>query len=125
MHRLPVQAFLSLLRNFYLLSRGNDSNFTKITHFFSCVSPQIAVNWGKNGKKDKLIFKKHVLVTLSAVCLFSICAGDLHSEINTKYKVSIFHVCFRRVTGGELFEDIVAREYYSEADARYTKLAQN
>lgn len=23
-----------------------------------------------------------------------------------------------RVTGGELFEDIVAREYYSEADAR-------
>jgi len=26
-------------------------------------------------------------------------------------------VCVR-VTGGELFEDIVAREYYSEADAR-------
>lgn len=25
---------------------------------------------------------------------------------------------FCRVTGGELFEDIVAREYYSEADAR-------
>ena len=25
---------------------------------------------------------------------------------------------FSRVTGGELFEDIVAREYYSEADAR-------
>ena len=24
-----------------------------------------------------------------------------------------------RVTGGELFEDIVAREFYSEADARY------
>ncbi len=24
----------------------------------------------------------------------------------------------RSVTGGELFEDIVAREYYSEADAR-------
>lgn len=24
------------------------------------------------------------------------------------------------VTGGELFEDIVAREYYSEADARYS-----
>jgi hypothetical protein len=23
------------------------------------------------------------------------------------------------VTGGELFEDIVAREYYSEADARW------
>lgn len=29
--------------------------------------------------------------------------------------------CFR-VTGGELFEDIVAREYYSEADARYVYL---
>ena len=28
-----------------------------------------------------------------------------------------FVVCFR-VTGGELFEDIVAREFYSEADAR-------
>lgn len=28
-------------------------------------------------------------------------------------------VCSRRVTGGELFEDIVAREYYSEADARW------
>jgi len=25
---------------------------------------------------------------------------------------------FYRVTGGELFEDIVAREFYSEADAR-------
>jgi len=24
-----------------------------------------------------------------------------------------------RVTGGELFEDIVAREFYSESDARY------
>lgn len=28
-------------------------------------------------------------------------------------------VCVCSVTGGELFEDIVAREYYSEADARY------
>lgn len=28
-------------------------------------------------------------------------------------------VCACSVTGGELFEDIVAREYYSEADARY------
>lgn len=30
---------------------------------------------------------------------------------------SELNLCFR-VTGGELFEDIVAREYYSEADAR-------
>lgn len=29
----------------------------------------------------------------------------------------MFHI-ITRVTGGELFEDIVAREYYSEADAR-------
>uniref|UniRef100_A0A3B5A416 calcium/calmodulin-dependent protein kinase n=1 Tax=Stegastes partitus TaxID=144197 RepID=A0A3B5A416_9TELE len=28
-------------------------------------------------------------------------------------------VCVHRVTGGELFEDIVAREYYSEADASH------
>lgn len=30
-----------------------------------------------------------------------------------------FPLYFRSVTGGELFEDIVAREYYSEADARW------
>lgn len=30
----------------------------------------------------------------------------------------IIPLCVYRVTGGELFEDIVAREYYSEADAR-------
>ena len=29
-----------------------------------------------------------------------------------------FDVLFFSVTGGELFEDIVAREFYSEADAR-------
>lgn len=27
------------------------------------------------------------------------------------------------VTGGELFEDIVAREYYSEADARWVQFS--
>lgn len=32
-----------------------------------------------------------------------------------------FRVLSRRVTGGELFEDIVAREYYSEADARWVR----
>ncbi|KAK2504106.1 hypothetical protein MC885_013427 [Smutsia gigantea] len=30
-----------------------------------------------------------------------------------------YFVCLHRVTGGELFEDIVAREYYSEADASH------
>lgn len=32
--------------------------------------------------------------------------------------VTSFVLLLSRVTGGELFEDIVAREYYSEADAR-------
>ena len=32
--------------------------------------------------------------------------------------VAQFHGRSSRVTGGELFEDIVAREFYSEADAR-------
>jgi len=34
--------------------------------------------------------------------------------------VYLVKVGFFRVTGGELFEDIVAREFYSEADARYS-----
>lgn len=34
--------------------------------------------------------------------------------------LNFIFVC--RVTGGELFEDIVAREFYSEADARYLLL---
>lgn len=33
-------------------------------------------------------------------------------------KKSFGIICLYSVTGGELFEDIVAREYYSEADAR-------
>jgi len=35
------------------------------------------------------------------------------------YLYVLFHVIFLRVTGGELFEDIVAREFYSEADASH------
>lgn len=35
-------------------------------------------------------------------------------------QVFILSVSVYSVTGGELFEDIVAREYYSEADARYS-----
>lgn len=34
------------------------------------------------------------------------------------YGIHMFMLMPFRVTGGELFEDIVAREYYSEADAR-------
>ncbi|RWS22027.1 calcium/calmodulin-dependent protein kinase type II alpha chain-like protein [Leptotrombidium deliense] len=39
----------------------------------------------------------------------------LHDSIQEGYHYLIFDL----VTGGELFEDIVAREYYSEADASH------
>jgi hypothetical protein len=32
--------------------------------------------------------------------------------------VTVLNVTRHRVTGGELFDEIVAREYYSENDAR-------
>lgn len=38
------------------------------------------------------------------------------------YGIHMFILILFRVTGGELFEDIVAREYYSEADARLVSL---
>lgn len=40
----------------------------------------------------------------------------LHSNIKT---VTNYYLIFDLVTGGELFEDIVAREYYSENDASH------
>ncbi|KAB5518651.1 hypothetical protein PHYPO_G00168410 [Pangasianodon hypophthalmus] len=39
----------------------------------------------------------------------------LHDSISEE---GFHYLVFDLVTGGELFEDIVAREYYSEADAR-------
>lgn len=36
--------------------------------------------------------------------------------------VTMFSKIHFRVTGGELFDDIVAREFYSEADARWITL---
>lgn len=47
----------------------------------------------------------------AAVCL-SLLSTNVHPAPATFFPSP-------RVTGGELFEDIVAREYYSEADARY------
>uniref|UniRef100_A0A3P8ZH91 calcium/calmodulin-dependent protein kinase n=1 Tax=Esox lucius TaxID=8010 RepID=A0A3P8ZH91_ESOLU len=41
--------------------------------------------------------------------------GEFNSSVDQLGHSSRFH----RVTGGELFEDIVAREYYSEADASH------
>jgi len=42
-------------------------------------------------------------------------AVRLHASIAEE---GYHYLVFDLVTGGELFEDIVAREYYSEADAR-------
>uniref|UniRef100_A0ACB8ETG3 Uncharacterized protein n=1 Tax=Sphaerodactylus townsendi TaxID=933632 RepID=A0ACB8ETG3_9SAUR len=42
------------------------------------------------------------------------CAVRLHESISEE---GFHYLVFDLVTGGELFEDIVAREYYSEADA--------
>lgn len=44
------------------------------------------------------------------------CVFKLTQDQRRELGDSLVHVY--RVTGGELFEDIVAREYYSEADAR-------
>lgn len=46
-------------------------------------------------------------------CLFTLARSDIWM-----LKAIVF-VQFSRVTGGELFEDIVAREFYSEADASH------
>uniref|UniRef100_A0A9J7XH90 calcium/calmodulin-dependent protein kinase n=1 Tax=Cyprinus carpio carpio TaxID=630221 RepID=A0A9J7XH90_CYPCA len=48
-----------------------------------------------------------------------ICRLLKHPNIGKLFDVLTLNVNFFRVTGGELFEDIVAREYYSEADASH------
>uniref|UniRef100_A0A8C1ALT6 calcium/calmodulin-dependent protein kinase n=1 Tax=Cyprinus carpio carpio TaxID=630221 RepID=A0A8C1ALT6_CYPCA len=48
-----------------------------------------------------------------------ICRLLKHPNIGKLSDVLTLNVNFFRVTGGELFEDIVAREYYSEADASH------
>uniref|UniRef100_A0A673KMB3 calcium/calmodulin-dependent protein kinase n=1 Tax=Sinocyclocheilus rhinocerous TaxID=307959 RepID=A0A673KMB3_9TELE len=48
-----------------------------------------------------------------------ICRLLKHPNIGKLSDVLTLNVNFSRVTGGELFEDIVAREYYSEADASH------
>ncbi|XP_056448341.1 calcium/calmodulin-dependent protein kinase type II subunit beta-like [Gadus chalcogrammus] len=45
----------------------------------------------------------------------------LHDSISEE---GFHYLLFDLVTGGELFEDIVAREYYSEADASLTRVSQ-
>lgn len=56
------------------------------------------------------------------ICDFTLHFVSTHVfSFQCSHYFSVCHfICFSsRVTGGELFEDIVAREYYSEADARY------
>lgn len=47
---------------------------------------------------------------------FFLCTVRLHDSIQEE---GYHYLIFDLVTGGELFEDIVAREYYSEADASH------
>ena len=67
--------------------------------------------------------------TKRQLCAFFSCAVSLSvplsllcCDIGIFFPCHLFCVC--RVTGGELFEDIVAREFYSEADARYVPWKQ-
>ena len=42
----------------------------------------------------------------------------IHKYFLLPFLSEALYLSLFRVTGGELFEDIVAREFYSEADAR-------
>ena len=53
-----------------------------------------------------IVSPKKVSIILYSICEFFV--GSSPFDVNNSF----------RVTGGELFEDIVAREFYSEADAR-------
>lgn len=57
-------------------------------------------------------------------CLKGLKVYNVSTHIFLTFYIIIFqeegfhYLVFDLVTGGELFEDIVAREFYSEADAR-------
>lgn len=61
-----------------------------------------------------LFYAYYLCLTVTMTLMFHIIYQIIWSVCSAVVGVS---VCLR-VTGGELFEDIVAREYYSEADAR-------
>lgn len=75
-------------------------------------------------------FQRRLIITSSLTC--ECCSFPLINVVMTSHCVyacvclcypcttpsNVVHFFPIRVTGGELFEDIVAREYYSEADAR-------
>lgn len=78
------------------------------------------------------VFRRRLIITSSLTC--ECCPSPLITAAVTSQLRTVVCVCAPftplqhmvsfapfppfRVTGGELFEDIVAREYYSEADAR-------
>lgn len=90
-------------------SKGVWMRFVFVQHYQALVSTH------KNqhlffGLKKKHFSKTHFLSSFPCLTLY-LCVS--------------FSISFSsRVTGGELFEDIVAREYYSEADARSVFLSQ-
>lgn len=55
---------------------------------------------------------------LCVLLLIKLAQNPAHSPLSHPL-FNFSPLSFRSVTGGELFEDIVAREYYSEADARW------
>ncbi|CAI5447745.1 unnamed protein product [Caenorhabditis angaria] len=62
-------------------------------------------------KSSGLEFAAKIINTKNTLILF---------DFMTVFKRNLFHyLVFDLVTGGELFEDIVAREFYSEADASH------
>lgn len=67
--------------------------------------------------KPFFFLNRHMNICDFTLHFFSTCVFSFQHS----HYFSVCHfICFSsRVTGGELFEDIVAREYYSEADARY------
>ena len=68
-------------------------------------------------------FKKKIFIILFLTCKYFayhnwetlVILFDLFDILNSTQLLFLFD----RVTGGELFEDIVAREFYSEADASH------
>jgi hypothetical protein len=60
-----------------------------------------------------IVSKMKAFTTSSLTCKYYNCCCN----VSVKTRVLDVEYCCR-VTGGELFEDIVAREFYSEADAR-------
>ncbi|KAK3780142.1 hypothetical protein RRG08_051620 [Elysia crispata] len=67
------------------------------------------------GAASSLIPRSHRLVNLSVYMSADTGVVRLHDSIQDE---GYHYLVFDLVTGGELFEDIVAREFYSEADAR-------